>query len=946
MKHLFFLLASLFLFSGTVQSQQALPVNHPDYQRLKAEGQLPQQAPGFYKISRNASGQTVKPLDTPAHIQIDKSASRSLSAGGGTGTESCNCFQTLDETYQVVPFDGYDAPDYRNDDGSSAIIDLPFSYCLYGDTYNQVYINTNGNISFDNEVGTFSSEAFPNNFVMVAPFWGDVDIRNPQSGLVHYKITAHYMVVIWDQVGYYSSMANLRNSFQLIITDGTDPIVPFGFNTGFCYGDMQWTTGSASGGSGGFGGTPATVGANRGNAQDYVQFGRFDQAGTAYDGPFNNFDGVSWLDNQTFFFNTCTEGGSDNVPPVPIASDICDTINLCVGQSYPFNLNFFAVEPDQTCSTTVAPDPTNGLLISANTAGNVNVVSGTFTAQLDNIGMNAVSFTCTDDGTPAASTTITAYFRVVENNFSIPITGLDSICAGTCATLTVGAFDTYEWSSGEATQSIQVCEPGGPYVVSVTVGTCVGSSPPFTVYPGVIVPPVLTAQDDTICPGQTTLLSVQDIYETYTWTNNISFVDTANAGPGSTSVTVVAENGCTATASVTVATYLNSTPVIDGVDAVCGGALAPLYTTVPYESYVWSNNATTDTVNVGPGSYTVTATDLNGCVVTSAPFVVIQNQSLTPVIVGDNHTCGDELSTISCVQNYETYTWSNGSNAPFLEQSEGTFTVTVTDAFGCSGTSAPFTITNSDPVANVLGIVPFCKHDSIMVTGDGNYESYLWYGDDGKVISETNSTYTSGDSLFLVVTDAFGCQDSAAFYVPATLPPVASFTSDPLYQTVLLPATVQYWDTSTITENDPLNAWTWTFNPNTPGIDDFIVFEQHPLINFPDTGYRVITLVVTSEIGCKDTVSSWVYIIDKPFVPNVFSPGGDGINDYFKVPFIDNYPNNLVLIYNRWGKKVFEGNNYKGDWDGDDLPSGTYFYVVSAPTLDKPLKGSVTLIRN
>ncbi|MEZ5173776.1 MAG: hypothetical protein R2850_09795 [Bacteroidia bacterium] len=397
--HLSFLLIFGLLATRGLAQQEIKP-SHPDYNQLKMEGKLPQQQPGFYKVKHTENG--IKYESLPAEFkaqkkQVNKSAAR---AAGGGQNESCNCFQELDDTYTIAPMSQGTAPEYRNDDGSTQAIDLPFEYCLYGDTYNQVFINNNGNVSFNATVGTFSSEAFPNDFVMVAPFWGDVDTRNTDGGVVHYKITDHYMIVIWDRVGYYSSMADKVNSFQLIITDGNDPIVPFGFNTGFCYGDMQWTTGSASQGVGGFGGIPATVGANRGNSQDYVQFGRFDHAGNDYDGPFGGADGVSWLDDQTFFFNTCTEGGNDNVPPVPIATDICDTIYLCEGQIYPFNLNFFAVEPDQTCSTTVTPNGAPGLLIADNTGGNINVVSGTFTAQADNIGMNEITFTCTDNGSP------------------------------------------------------------------------------------------------------------------------------------------------------------------------------------------------------------------------------------------------------------------------------------------------------------------------------------------------------------------------------------------------------------------------------------------------------------------------------------------------------------------------------------------------------------------
>jgi gliding motility-associated-like protein len=79
-------------------------------------------------------------------------------------------------------------------------------------------------------------------------------------------------------------------------------------------------------------------------------------------------------------------------------------------------------------------------------------------------------------------------------------------------------------------------------------------------------------------------------------------------------------------------------------------------------------------------------------------------------------------------------------------------------------------------------------------------------------------------------------------------------------------------------------------------------------------------------------------------VPNAFSPNGDGKNDLFKIPFITNLKENNVVVFNRWGKKVFEADNYANTWDGENLPSGTYFYVVSAPNF-KAMQGTVSIFR-
>jgi len=98
-------------------------------------------------------------------------------------SNSCTCWQIRDSTWSIAPFTIGLPPEYRNDDGSTGIIPIPFSFCLYGQSWTDLYINNNGNVSFGAPYATFTASGFPNTqFVMVAPFWGDVDTRNLASG--------------------------------------------------------------------------------------------------------------------------------------------------------------------------------------------------------------------------------------------------------------------------------------------------------------------------------------------------------------------------------------------------------------------------------------------------------------------------------------------------------------------------------------------------------------------------------------------------------------------------------------------------------------------------------------------------------------------------------------------------------------------------------------------
>jgi hypothetical protein len=169
-----------------------------------------------------------------------------------------------------------------NDDSSSSLQSIGFHFDFFGTNFDNLYVNNNGNLSFENPYGTFTAVGFPSvDYHMVAPFWADVDTRNSLEDLGHVWAKAmapsrNVYAVAWDNVGYFSEHGDKRNTFMVMISDGNDSDMGSGNNVCFCYSDMQWTTGDASGGSEGFGGTPATVGANKGDGVAYQAFGRYD----------------------------------------------------------------------------------------------------------------------------------------------------------------------------------------------------------------------------------------------------------------------------------------------------------------------------------------------------------------------------------------------------------------------------------------------------------------------------------------------------------------------------------------------------------------------------------------------------------------------------------------------------------------------------------------------
>jgi hypothetical protein len=343
---------------------------------------------------------------------------------------TCNCGIPIDSSFHIVPMtqgsapkDQGTAPLYQNDDGSTLPIKLPFTFCYYGQSFNTVFINNNGNISFVKPVFNFSTHGFPlgTDTLMIAPFYADVNtipagLPTPNGGnLVYYKITPTNMTVKWNAVEYQTTSGDIDvgNTFQLIITNGFDPILPGGNTISFCYQDMGWATSDVSGGLSGFSGTPATVGVNMGNKINYAQFGRFSIPGATYYGPFASYNGLWWLNNKSFIFNTCVTGNT--IPPVIVnAKQTCDTLTVCAGKTLTVTVSFLSPQQGQTSTISVSSTDLTGLsLINTSTSYNIASATAQLIPSVSDTGVHVFNITATDNSSPALTSTIP--FIVIVN---------------------------------------------------------------------------------------------------------------------------------------------------------------------------------------------------------------------------------------------------------------------------------------------------------------------------------------------------------------------------------------------------------------------------------------------------------------------------------------------------------------------------------------------------
>ena len=234
-----------------------------------------------------------------------------------------------------------------------------------------------------------------------------------------------------------------------------------------------------------------------------------------------------------------------------------------------------------------------------------------------------------------------------------------------------------------------------------------------------------------------------------------------------------------------------------------------------------------------------------------------------------------------------------------------------------------------------------CEGNSIQLfaSGDGTFK---WTPSTGlSTDGIANPVASPHDSTVykLVVTNSFGCKDSADVTVNVFRNPMVDAGPGKtivLGDTVLLKASLSGTATNYF--------WTPTAFMDNPNLVAPQVFPQE------STEY---TLTVSSAVGCGTVVSkALIKVYNDIYIPNSFTPNGDGINDEFKIFAADGYSFHKFVIYNRWGTLVFSAkdvnDSWKGLWNGEPQPPGAYVYYLEIKKSNgKKLvkKGTITLLR-
>jgi gliding motility-associated-like protein len=360
--------------------------------------------------------------------------------------------------------------------------------------------------------------------------------------------------------------------------------------------------------------------------------------------------------------------------------------------------------------------------------------------------------------------------------------------------------------------------------------------------------------------------------------------------------------------------------------------------------YIWQpGNVIVPTITVyTSGTYVLMTLDSLGCKAYDSLDVTVTPAYYTPSLqvtsgpyfcIGDSITIFVNSDLLSLVQ------WQaplSGNNFQKVVDSTGTYTCKIT--YCNIQTTDSITVTELNPKAHITpsDSIPFCFGDSVLLTGNSNLTSYFWLPDS----IASNQIYVDTDGVYrLRVADFFGCTALDSIVV-TTIPNPHPSISD----TTICEGTAA----TLIASGNHSIEW---------------YDSQFSTVPF-DTGYSITTPILMAPVTyyllsntstCRSTrvpVVIDVHICDF-YAPNVFTPNGDGYNDYFNV-IAAGYNNFHIIIYDRWGLKIFESSNAAIQWNGrvnntgGECPDGTYYYIISARDVNDASfanHGYLTLIR-
>ncbi len=613
--------------------------------------------------------------------------------------------------------------------------------------------------------------------------------------------------------------------------------------------------------------------------------------------------------------------------------------------------------------------PNTGL---SGTTGSVVIATPSATTTYTVIGTSSGGLACSD----SAFITIT-----VNTTPTITVTPASKLlCFGapgdTIHATGAGTGGTYAWKpnigvTNVAGDSTVIVDPSATATYTITGTTALGcpATATFTMtVDKVTVTATTVPSPASICAGSSLTITAKGA-TTFIWspknglndTNTSVVIDTATT---SFTYKVVGTDALGCKDSVNVPVTVNPLPIVkittadsvlcNGGSTILNATGASTYTWLPAIGLTPASGSSVSASPSGTVVYTVTGTSAAGCSNTASISVTINSTPTVSInLSGGNTLCAGQPYTMTGT-GATNYLWSPATG---LNTNTG---ATVRDSI----TTGPITYkvigsngTCKDSATATLNIFPALVVTPVpdsMCSGKNSQAQVqvnVTGGDPSYVYSWSNGITGNGPGPYVVipngttvytctVTDACGSSSTANDTVKVNVGPTAGFIPTP--DTIMGGQFVSFVDTS-----KNATSWQWTFGDG--GISD----SAFPYYQYVQQGQYVVVLIVSNITGCTDTATHIVYVTEGIFVPNVFTPNGDGVNDEFHVT-AGSLKTYHIEIFNRWGERVFMADSPETNWDGRSESGvqesdGDYYYLIKATDYsNKPfnLHGYIQLIRN
>ena len=369
--------------------------------------------------------------------------------------------------------------------------------------------------------------------------------------------------------------------------------------------------------------------------------------------------------------------------------------------------------------------------------------------------------------------------------------------------------------------------------------------------------------------------------------------------------------------------------------------------------YASSNDFSFETSILSPGTHTISVVATNNTGTSSSEVLVeiLPAAEVNITIIGETEFIEGD-SVILIASESSSYDWSNGSSAATITVLEsGFYDVSVTNAIGCTGVSDSIQIIVNPalvaPQISFNGSTTLCPGESLLLIGDQS-DSYQWLKDgwpiDGATQFNFEATTTGIYQLQTTTNDGVNLFSEE---VEVTILDVLDLAISSDVQTGLVNDLFEF----SCSENNG-TSYSWEFG------DGNASEEIKPSHRYESTGVYSITLNVTDENNCINTIvaENYISVLDEEnldqsdwFIPNAFSPNGDGENDQFGIrgQYIASYD---LQIFNHWGELIFQSDST--DWDGlqngQEVQPGNYVYLITARNQlgeEELFKGHVLLLK-